>query len=89
MIAFGIGVLVTAVLVLIVKFTVRRQRPEESGVIFIAVPTRTPPHQGTRHAHFCWIFSGSFWPPLVWDRAGDLGTFGSPGTCGYGRALLL
>jgi undecaprenyl-diphosphatase len=65
MITFGIGVLVTAVLVLIVKFTVRRRRPEgEWGEIYRSTDPHSFPSGHAARAFLLATMAVAFGP--VW-----------------------
>ena len=64
MITFGIGVLVTAVLVLIVKFTVRRRRPEgEWGDIYRMTDPHSFPSGHAARALMLATMAVAFGPP--------------------------
>jgi undecaprenyl-diphosphatase len=67
MITFGIGVLVTAVLVMIVKFTVRRRRPEgDWGDIYRSTDPHSFPSGHAARAFMLATMALAYGPPWFW-----------------------
>ena len=86
-ILYIIGILITAVLVFAIKFTVRRRRPEANGGKYTEKPTRIHSLQATPPAGAAGGPGNRPWPGLAGAGAGGLGPAGDAGPGGDGRAF--